>query len=325
MDFATLFLCLVFGTAALPSLLMRSGVAGSIAEQRRSMAWGLLFVALFVITAPAIAAFAKLIIFRDLALTSASSLPAWLTELADKHLLQTGDANCDGSISAAELLIGRDGIALALPAAAGLPYVLTVLMATAAMAIALAAAAAHLFTLAASLAEDLYRVLDRRQALPRLIAAWAAIAASALAAAMFLLIAEFDPLKAALTAFAFAGATFFPALLLAIWWRRCTKWGAFAALAVGFVVMLGEIVIGGATGFGNTGFTTSLASLIGALLALVAGVGVSLYLPRPSQGEDNYYEEMRDPDGETIYDRAQARAAAQAAAAASAAEAAPSQ
>jgi cation/acetate symporter len=325
MDFATLFLCLVFGTAALPSLLMRSGVTGSIAEQRRSMAWGLLFVALFVITAPAIAAFAKLIIFRDLALTSASSLPAWLTELADKHLLQTGDANGDGAIGAAELLIGRDGIALALPAAAGLPYVLTVLMATAAMAIALAAAAAHLFTLAASLAEDLYRVLDRRQALPRLIAAWAAIAASALAAAMFLLIAEFDPLKAALTAFAFAGATFFPALLLAIWWRRCTKWGAFAALAVGFLVMLGEIVIGGASGFGNAGFTTSLASLIGALLALVAGVGVSLYLPRPSQGEDNYYEEMRDPDGETIYDRAQARAAAQAAAAASAAEAAPSQ
>ena len=73
----------------------------------------------------------------------------------------------------------RDGIALALPAAAGLPYVLIVLMATAALAIALAAAASHLFTLAASLAEDLYRVLDRRQALPRLIAAWAAIGATA--------------------------------------------------------------------------------------------------------------------------------------------------
>ena len=89
----------------------------------------------------------------------------------------------------------RDGIALALPSAAGLPYVLVVLMATAAMAIALAAAAAHLFTLAASLAEDLYRVLDRRQTLPRLVAAWAAIAASALAAAVFLVIAEVDPLE----------------------------------------------------------------------------------------------------------------------------------
>jgi cation/acetate symporter len=203
--------------------------------------------------------------------------------------------------------------------------VLCVLMATAALAIALAAAAAHLFALAASLAEDLYRVLDRGQALPRVIAAWAAIAACSLAAAMFLMIAEVDPLKTALTAFAFAGASLFPALLLAIWWRRCTKWGAFAAMTVGFLVMLAELVLGGILGFSNAGFTTSLASLIGALLALVAGVGVSLYLHKPSQGEDNYYEEMRDPEGEAIYDRAQARAAAQAAAQASAAaEAAPS-
>jgi cation/acetate symporter len=188
-----------------------------------------------------------------------------------------------------------------------------------------AAAAAHLFTLAASLAEDLYRVLDRGQALPRLIAAWAAIAACSLAAAMFLMIAEVDPLKAALTAFAFAGASFFPALLLAIWWRRCTKWGAFAAMTVGFLVMLGELVVGGMLGFSKAGFTTSLASLIGALLGLVAGVAVSLYLHKPSQGEDSYYEEMRDPEGEAIYDRAQARTAAQAAARASAvAETAPS-
>ena len=48
MDFATLFLCLALGTAALPSLLTRSGVTGSIPEQRRSIAWGLLFVAMFV-------------------------------------------------------------------------------------------------------------------------------------------------------------------------------------------------------------------------------------------------------------------------------------
>ena len=320
MDFVTLFLCLALGTAALPSLLARSGVTGSIPEQRRSTAWGLLFVALFVMTAPAMAAFAKLIIFRDIALAPASSLPAWLIELSQNHLLQTGDVNGDGTISAAELLIARDGVALALPAAAGLPYVLIVLMATAAMAIALAASASHLFTLAASLAEDLYRVIDRRQALPRLVAAWAAIAATALAAAVFLVIADVDPLKAALMAFAFAAATFFPALLLAIWWRHCTKWGAMAAMSTGFTVMLTDAVFGGALGIGQAGFTTSLASLIGAALALVTGIAVSLYRPQPSLAEETYYEEMRDPGGETIYDRAQLRAAAAAAASAAAAE-----
>lgn len=312
-DFVTLFLCLALGTAALPTLLSRSGVTSSVAEQRRSTAWGLLFVALFVMTAPAMAAFAKLIIFRDIALAPASSLPAWLTELSQTHLLQTGDTNVDGSIEATELLIGRDGIALALPAAAGLPYVLTVLMATSAMAVALAAAGSHLFALAASLAEDLYRVLDRRETLPRLIAAWAAIAATALAAAVFLMIADLDPLRAALIAFAFAAATFFPTLLLAIWWRRCTKWGALAAMGTGFAAMLTEAVLGGVFGIGPAGFATPLASLIGAALALVAGVAASLYWGQPSQVEDIYREDMRDPGGETIYDRAQMRASAAAA------------
>jgi cation/acetate symporter len=212
--------------------------------------------------------------------------------------------------------MGRDGVALALPAAAGVPYVLTVLMATAALAIALAAAASHLFTLAASLAEDLYRVLDRHHTLPRIVAAWAAIGASALAVAVFLMIADLDPLKAALLAFAFAGATFFPTLLLAIWWPRSGKWSAMAAMGTGFIAMLAEAIFGGAFGFGKPGLSAPLASLIAAALAIVSGIGVSLYLRRPAKIEADYREEMRDPEGETIYDRAQMRAAASAAASA---------
>jgi len=323
-DFLVLVLSLAFGMAALPSLLVRSGLTPSLAEQRRASAWGLLFVALFVMTAPAMAAFAKLVMFRDIALAPTSSLPAWLGELSQNHLLQAGDANGDGAIGAGELFIGRDAVVFALPSAARLPFVLTVLMATSALAIALAASAAHLFTLAASLAEDLYRVYDQRHTLPQLVAAWAAIAASALAAAVFLIIADLDPLAAALLALAFAGATFFPTLLLAIWWRRFTKWGAMAAMSTGFAVMLIEAIFGGAFGLGRPGISAPLASLIGIVLALAAGIGVSFYLRPPSKIEDDYREEMRDPNGETIYDRAQWRAAA-AAAAAPASEAATDQ
>ncbi|HKQ55373.1 MAG TPA: hypothetical protein VJT12_05705, partial [Methyloceanibacter sp.] len=229
--FVTLFLSLALGIAALPTLLVRSGVTATVAEQRRATAWGVLFVAAFAMTVPAMAAFAKFAIFRDIAAAKASALPAWLTALSDMQLARASDGNGDGAIGAAELLIGRDGIALALPSAAGLPYVLTALMATAALAIALAASASHLFTLAASLAEDLYRTFDRRQALPRIVAAWAAIAATALAAAVFLVIADVDPLKVSLMGLAFAASSFFPALVLAIWWPRCTKWGAMAAMA----------------------------------------------------------------------------------------------
>ncbi len=312
-DFAMLFLCLALGTAALPSLLVRSGVTGSPAEQRRSVAWALLLVALFAMTAPAIAAFAKLLMFQDIAQAPASAPPAWLRELSAWHLLQAGDANGDGAISAGELLIARDAIALVLPFAAKLPYVLTALMAASGMAVALAAAGSHLFTLAGSLAEDLYRVLDRRPtALPRLIAAWAAIAASALAAAVFLVIADLDPLRAALTAFAFAGSTFFPVLLLAIWWPRCTARGALAAMGAGFLAMVVETVMGVAGG-GGASIATAMASLIGSGLGLAAGIAASLFDSRPSEAETIYCETMRDPAGEAIYDRAQQRAAAAAA------------
>jgi len=313
LDFATLFLCLALGTASLPSLLTRSGVTRSISDQRRSTAWGVMLVALFVMTAPAMAAFAKLILFKGITLAPASDLPSWFTALSQQHLIQAGDANGDGAIGAQELLVPRDGIALALPAAAELPYVLSVVMAAAAIAIALSAATSHLFTLGASLAEDVYRVLDRRQTLPRLGAAWAAIAAAALAAAMFLVIADVDPLRAALTAFAFAASTFFPALLLAIWWPRCTVAGALAAMGMGFGVMVVEVVLGGGFAAGQTMPTTPVASLAGIALGLVAGVAISLYWRTSSKAELTYCEDMRNPDGEAIYDRAQQRAAAAAA------------
>jgi len=318
-DFVMLFLCIAVGTASLPSLLVRSGVTGSAADQRRSVAWAVLFVAVFAMTAPAIAAFAKLVMFQDIAQAPASAPPAWLSELSGRHLLQAGDTNGDGAIGASELHIARDSIAIALPLAAKLPYLLTALMAASGMAIALAAAGAHLFTLAGSLAEDLYRVLDRRPAaLPRLIAAWAAIGASALASAVFLLIADLDPLRAALTALAFAASTFFPTLLLAIWWRRCTWQGALAAMGVGFIAMVAETVLG-AAGAGHASIATAMTSLIGAGIGLVAGIGASFIGPRPSEAEASYCEAMRDPAGEAIYDRAQQKAAAAAAAAAVAA------
>jgi cation/acetate symporter len=316
--FVTLFLSLALGIAALPTLLARSGVTATVAEQRRATAWGVLFVAAFAMTVPAMAAFAKFAIFREIAEAKASALPAWITALADMQLARASDGNGDGAIGAAEFLIGRDGIALALPSAAGLPYVLTALMATAALAIALAASASHLFTLAASLAEDLYRTFDRRQALPRIVAAWAAIAATALAAAVFLVIADVDPLKASVMGLAFAGSSFFPALLLAIWWPRCTKWGAMAAMVTGFAVMAGDAIFGGALGIFGAQLSAPLASLIGVVLALIAGIAASYLQAAPSRAEADYRLAMRNPDGESIYDRAQARAAAAAASSAAA-------
>lgn len=312
--FFALFFCFVLGTAALPSLLARSGVTCSMADQRRSTAWALLLVALFVITAPSLAVFAKLLMFRDMALIPTGGLPAWLSDLNVGGLAQASDLNGDGTIGAGELLISRDGIALALPILAQLPYVLTALMAAAGLAIGLAAAGSHLFTLGASLADDIYGTLEHRPIiLPRLMATWAAIGACALAASVYLFIAEVDALRTAVTAFAFAAATFFPVLLLATWWPRCTAWGALASLATGFAVLFLAVTVGGLFGVAETAVGTAMACLVAAALALGAGVGASLYGPAADASEIAYYEEMRKPDGETLFDQAQARAAVAAA------------
>jgi cation/acetate symporter len=309
-DFLSLFLCLALGTAALPSLLLRSGVTSSIADQRRAGAWAVLFVALFAATIPALAAFVRLLMFQDIAQLPAAVPPTWLGHLSAYQLVFAGDVNADGAIEAAELFIARDGIALALPATAGLPLICTLLAAAAGLAIALAAAASHLFTLAGSVAEDLIRMAaPQMRDMPRLVVAWAAIGAAALGTAVFLALADIDLLQTAVTAFAFAAATFFPVLTLAIWWPGCTRLGAMVALGTGFAVMMAEVVFGGAFGSGQAGFTTVLAALIGAILAPITGVGASL-LGTPSPAEITYFEELRDPEGEALYDRAQRRTAA---------------
>jgi hypothetical protein len=94
--------------------------------------------------------------------------------------------------------------------------------------------------------------------------------------------------------------------------------GAFAALGAGFLVMLAATVIS-ALGIGSMSITTAMASLIGLAIGLATGIAASLLWTPPSEAETAFYEEMRDPDGEAIYDRAQQRAAAAAAAAQAAA------
>jgi len=310
-DFVTLFLCLTLGAAALPSLLARSGVTSSVADQRRSVAWGVFFVALFAISAPALAAFVRLMMFQDIAQAPANSLPSWLNDLSAYRLLFPKDANSDGAIEASELFVARDGVVLALPMAAKLPFVCTVLTAAAGLAIALAAAASHLFTLAGSLADDVIRLVDpRSEVLPRLMVAWVAIAATALAAGVFLAFAEIDVMQVAIMAFASAAAIFFPVLLLAIWWRRCTWLGAMLALGLGFATMATAMTFGDAPIAGQFRLTTVIAALIGAALGLIGGLIGSLLGPKPTPAEQAYFEELRDPSGDALYHRAQRRAAA---------------
>ena len=314
-DFLTLFLCLTLGTAALPSLLARSGVTSSVGDQRRSVAWAAFFVALFAISAPALAAFVKLLMFQDIAQAQASELPAWLNELIARRLLLAQDANGDGAIEASELLVARDGIVLALPMAARLPYVCTVLMAAAGMAIALAAAASHLFTLAGSVADDVLRLIDpRNEMLPRLMVVWVAIAATALGAGVFLALADIDDHAGRHQGLRLRRGDLLPGA------AACHLVAALLAArrhARARVRLCGDAQrrspSAARSSPGNSASPPVAAALIGVVLGLIAGLVGSLLGPKPSPAAQAYFDELRDPTGDSLYERAQRRAAAAAA------------
>ncbi|ODA67075.1 Cation/acetate symporter ActP [Methyloligella halotolerans] len=323
--FLMIFLSVAMGAACLPSLLMRSGVALSVSEQRWAGAWTVLFVAIFAISVPPLAVFAKWLMFQDLSQIRPELLPDWMTALIDKHLMIARDFNSSGGLQANEVLLSRDGILLAFPIAAELPVVCTLIVAAGGIAMAFAAAASHLYTLGACVSEDIYRLFDEEGArllkldvprLPRHTAVWAVSGVFALGTAIYLAIGDVDLMRAALSAFALLAATFFPLMLLSIWWRRYTELGALASLGVGGIIMLIELLVRGFSASIELGTGTMAVSVLGALLAAGAGVGVSLWDREPPPAATAYFDGLRDPEGEALYDEARHRAAAAAAAAA---------
>ncbi|MFA6487625.1 MAG: VC_2705 family sodium/solute symporter, partial [Sideroxydans sp.] len=141
-NFLALVLCLMVGTAALPHILMRYYTTPSVKEARKSVFWSLFFIFLLYFTAPALAVLAKFDVYTLLVGSSFSELPSWVASWAavDKSLMSVTDINKDGIVQLAEITIGGDLIVLATPEIAGLPYVITGLVAAGGLAAALSTA-----------------------------------------------------------------------------------------------------------------------------------------------------------------------------------------
>jgi cation/acetate symporter len=307
MEFALLIFCILAGTAVMPALLQRAGTATHTLQSRRLMGWGTLFLGLFLITAPAYAVFAKYLTLQQIVGVTPLQLPSWINGLRDAGLANFSDRNGDGLISASELLMSRDGVALSLPIMAGLPFILVVFAATAGIAATLAAGAAHAFAAGTTISDDLYHGMIHRTATPgkRLIVARLAMALLALGAAWYVTQRDFDVLRAAICALSLTGAAFLPALLLSIWWKRTTKWGALAAMLVGAGVASAHMVLQLS---GNGALWPNLSGLLAAILGvpagLVTGIAVSLVTPKPSAEMNALTDDMRDPSGEALLDKA---------------------
>ncbi len=239
-NFLAIVLCLMMGTAGLPHILMRSFTTPSVDAARKSVFWSLFFILLLYLTAPALAILVKFEIYTDLVGSRFADLPAWVHawSAVDRSLLNIVDLNRDGIVQLAEIHMGADVVVLAGPEIGGLPYVVSGLVAAGALAAALSTADGLLLTLSSALSHDtVFRVLSpkmgpgRRVLLSKILllivafaAAWAATRTPA------------DILFLVGAAFSFAASTFFPVLVLGIFWKGANKWGACCGMLTGLCV-----------------------------------------------------------------------------------------
>jgi cation/acetate symporter len=236
-NFLALVLCLMVGTAGLPHILMRFYTTPSVKEARMSAFWSLVFITLIYITAPALAVLAKYDVYTLLVGSSFSELPSWVSAWAavDKTLMSVTDINKDGIVQLAEITIGGDLIMLATPEIAGLPYVVTALVAAGGLAAALSTADGLMLTIANSLSHDVYyKMIDPRAATRRrLYISKALLLVVAVFAAYITSLKPGDILFLVGAAFSLAASAFFPALALGVFWKRANKMGAIIGMVGG--------------------------------------------------------------------------------------------
>jgi len=324
-NYFALIFCLMIGTASLPHVLMRYFTTPSVREARKSVAWSLLFIFLLYFTAPAYAAFAKLEVYQNVIGASMDSLPAWIYTYGqlglvkvcgvDATTLEAIRAACvaagsaDNILALQDLVINNDVIVISTPEIAGLPYVIAGLVAAGGLAAALSTADGLLLAIANALSHDVYyKMIDpNAPSRRRLIVARALLVVVAVCAAFVASTRPSDILSMVAWAFSLAAAGNFPALVLGIWWKRCTTAGAIAGMISGFGVTLYYLVMtkyGGMALWPIPGLTTGVQNISAAILGLPVGfivmIVVSKMTPAPSMEMQSFIDEIRRPQGPTI-------------------------
>ena len=309
LNFITLVFCLMVGTAALPHVLTRYYTTPSVREARNSVFWSMIFILALYLTAPAYAAFAKYEIYANLVGSAIAHLPSWIGAWGKVGLVSIEDINHDGILQLAELSLNPDVIVLATPEIAGLPYVISGLVAAGALAAALSTADGLLLTIASAFSHDLYFKVFR----PNSTTQWRLVVSKTLllvVAVLAALVASQKPatiLYMVAWAFSLAGAAFFPALVLGIFWKRANRAGAVAGMVLGLLVTMYYMVRVqfdtipwlGIHGIGMEpwlGIQSTSAGVWGVAIGLVTIVVVSLLGEPPSREIQNFVERVRYPD-----------------------------
>ncbi|MDR4935215.1 sodium:solute symporter family protein [Rossellomorea marisflavi] len=302
-QFIALMFTLMAGTAGLPHVIVRFYTVSTMKAARWSGAWALLFIGILYLSAPAYAAFSRFILMTKVAGSKISELPAWTKSWVDTGKLQVADTNGDGILQWQEIIISNDIVVMATPEIANLGVFVIGLVAAGAMAAALSTAGGLLISISSSFAHDIYyRVMKpgATDANRLAVARWTIVVATLLAG----LVALNPPgviTQIVAWAFALASGTFFPALLLGVWWKRSNAHGVVTGMLVGLGVTLLYIFLA-REGYTILGIIDTGAGVFGATAAIIANITVSLLTPAPSQKLQDEVENLRYPEQMTYKD-----------------------
>lgn len=246
MDIFAITAALMVGTAGLPHVIVRFFTVKKVKDARKSAGLALLLIAILYTAAPAVAVFARLNLIHTVSGQPYAQMPAWFSNWETTGLLGFNDKNGDGLIQYSadaminELTVDRDIMVLANPEIANLPAWVIALVAAGGLAAALSTAAGLLLVISSSVSHDLVKsvfkpdITDKQELV---VARLSAVGAVVVAGYFGINPPGFVAAVVAL-AFGLAAASFFPAIILGIFYKKMNKEGAIAGMIVGIGLML---------------------------------------------------------------------------------------
>ena len=237
---------LMIGTAGLPHVIVRFFTVKKVSDARKSAGWALLFIAILYTTAPAIAVFARTNLIETVSEKKYDEMPVWFENWEKTGLLTFTDKNDDGLIQYVadpqlnELTIDRDIMVMANPEIAELPNWVIALLAAGALAAALSTAAGLLLVISSSVSHDLIKKIIKPDVSEKgeLIAARVSAFFAVLLAGYFGINPPGFVAAVVALAFGLAAASFFPAIVMGIFYKRMNKEGAISGMITGLLLML---------------------------------------------------------------------------------------
>ncbi len=313
---------LMLGTAGLPHVIVRFFTVPKVRDARKSAGWALVFIALLYTTAPAVAAFARTNLINTVNDQPRSAMPAWFGNWEKTGLLKFEDKNGDGKVQyyndkneafvqaastkgwkGNELTVDRDIMVLANPEIAKLPAWVIALVVAGGLAAALSTAAGLLLVISTSISHDLLKNFAMPEITEKqeLTYARITIGVAVVIAAYFGINPPGFVAQVVAWAFGLAAASFFPAILLGIFYKRMNMQGAVAGMIVGLVFTGAYIIyfkyMGGTADQWWFGISPEGIGTLGMIFNFIVALVVSSMTPPPPENIQALVEDIRIPRG----------------------------